>query len=854
MNQGKQETGHGNMKIHAVIAGAGISGIRAAFDLAELGHHVVLIDKAPYAGGILSKLDHQFPDNHCGMCQILPMIDRDKAPQFCLRKGVFHERITFIPQAEILSVDGAAGQLKVRIGKQGTGIDATLCTDCGACEAVCPITVTDDFNEGYSERKAVYLGDPHQMGSMRSIDFNACTRCGACVSACPVGAVNLDQPPVEISYDSVGSVILATGTGQYDPAASDLYGFGVLKNVVTSQGLERIISSSGPYKGQFVRPSDQKPVKSIAWIQCVGSRNLAENADHCSSVCCMFALKEAVLAREKSGGDVRTTIFYMDMRTFGRDFQRYRDDAESRHGVNLVRCRVHSVEPFENTDDLKISYVNKDGQFQEEIVDVVVLSTGRKHNLSHPDFYGKDGVVALSDRFEFKDIAESLIAADVAAGKSLAGSHLPLESVEAKDSLSTERSVTQKALVLGSGPAGLAAALTLAGAGIDVDLVEKDETLGGNGRHITTIPERERFDKLLKSVESHSAIRVHPSTRLMDHKGLPGSFSAKLSSKDGDRQIEKSINYGAVILATGGEKASTTAYGAGQHERIVSVFDLDQRLNENTLDIQDLSDVTMIQCAGSREEPNNYCSRVCCAKALACAIAIMDANPAARIRIFYRDIMTYGESEKLYTQARLKGVIFIPFDLVSKPDVSVAGDTVTVKGFDPVMQETVEFTPSLLVLSTGLVPSHSEDLEEVFRVNVTADGFLKEANSKWRPVDSGREGIFLCGLGRTPMKAGEAMDEGIAAAMRSLRILGRKTLPIPKVRAIVRHSLCSRCEACIPECPYGARYLDFESGRIMVDDASCQACGACASVCPNSSVYIGTFEEPGVMRIIGDFL
>ncbi|MFA6013163.1 MAG: 4Fe-4S binding protein, partial [Desulfobacteraceae bacterium] len=179
---------------------------------------------------------------------------------------------------------------------------------------------------------------------------------------------------------------------------------------------------------------------------------------------------------------------------------------------------------------------------------------------------------------------------------------------------------------------------------------------------------------------------------------------------------------------------------------------------------------------------------------------------------------------------------------------------VRVKGFDPVMQEAVELTPSLLVLSTGLVPSDSQDIQRIFRVNATADGFLKEANSKWRPVDSGKEGIFLCGLGRAPMKAGEAMDEGTAAAMRSLRILGRKTLPIPKVRAIVRHSLCSRCEACIPECPYEARYLDFESGRIMVDDASCQACGACASVCPNSSVYIGTFEEPGVMREIEDFL
>lgn len=850
MNQGNIETGNGNRRIHAVIAGAGVSGMRAAFDLAELGHDVVLVDKAPYAGGLLSKLDHQFPDNHCGMCQILPMIDRDKGVQVCLRKGVFHDHITFLPQAEILSVDGAPGQLNVRISKKGSGVDHLLCTGCGACEDVCPVSVKDDFNERYSERKAIYLGDPHQNGRMRVIDFTACTRCGACVTACPEKAVNLDAPDEELALENVGSVILATGTGQYDPAASDLYGFGVLENVVTSQGLERIISSSGPYKGQFLRPSDNKPVTRIAWIQCVGSRNLAENADHCSSVCCMFALKEAVLAREKSAGAVKTTIFYMDMRTFGRDFQRYRDEAVEKHGVNLVRCRVHSVEPGENDGDLTLGYVDKNGQFQQETVDLVVLSTGRKHGLTLPGYAASDGVFALNQRFEFKDIAESLIAADVAAGQSLAFS----KKSGTDDDNPLGRPVCANALVLGSGPAGLSAALTMADAGVTVDLVEHAAEIGGNGPCITTIPEKERFEKLLRDVSSHGKITVHARARLTAHTGLPGAFEGLLAVGENGRETVKPMRYGSVILATGGGKKETDRYGAGQSDRIVTVFDLDKQLNEGTVDLSTLSDVAFIQCAGTREEPSNYCSRVCCAKALAAAAAILEKNPRARVRIFYRDIMTYGESEKLYTAARRLGALFIAFDPDSKPAVTVDGGTVTVKGFDPVMQEPVELTPDLLVLSTGLAPSDIGDLRAVIPVSVTADGFLKEANSKWRPVDSGKEGIFLCGLGRAPMKAGEAMDEGAAAAMRAMRILLRQTLPLPKVRAVVRHSLCSRCEACIAECPYGARYLDFESGRIMVDDTSCQGCGACASVCPNSSVYIGVFEEPRVMREIEEFL
>ncbi len=853
MNQGHQgniETGNGNRRIHAVIAGAGVSGMRAAFDLAELGHDVVLVDKTPYAGGILSKLDHQFPDNHCGMCQILPMIDRDKGTQICLRKGVFHDHITFLPQAEILSVDGAPGQLKVNISKKGSGVDHRLCTGCGACEDACPISVKDDFNENYSTRKAVYLGDPHQNESMRAIDFTACTRCGACVTACPEGAVNLEAPDEKLALENVGSVILATGTGQYDPADSDLYGFGVLENVVTSQGFERIISSSGPYKGEFLRPSDKKPVSRIVWIQCVGSRNLAENADHCSSVCCMFALKEAVLAREKSAGTVKTTIFYMDMRTFGRDFQRYRDEAVTKHGVNLVRCRVHSVEPGENDGDLKISYVDPNGQYQEETADLVVLSTGRKHAVVRPDFAGKDGVFTLNERFEFKDIAESLIAADVAVGKSLAFS----KKSDTDDDNAIGRPVSDNALVLGSGPAGLSAALTMAVAGVTVDLVEHAAEIGGNGPSVTTRPEKERFEKLLRDVSAHGGITVHKNARLTVHTGLPGAYEGMLYVGENGRETVRPLRYGSLILSTGGGIMQTDRYGAGLSNRIVTIFDLDKQLEEGTLDVATLSDVAFIQCAGTREEPVNYCSRVCCAKALAGASAILEKNPAAKVRIFYRDIMTYGESEKLYTAARRLGALFIPFDLDGKPEVAVDGGTVTVKGFDPVMQEAVEFTPDLLVLSTGLAPSDTVDLRAVIPVSVTADGFLKEANSKWRPVDSGKEGIFLCGLGRAPMKAGEAMDEGAAAAMRALRILLRKTLPLPKVRAVVRHSLCSRCEACIPECPYGARYLDFESGRIMVDDTSCQGCGACASVCPNSSVYVGVFDEMKVMREIEGFL
>ncbi len=186
-----------------IIAGAGISEIRAALDLAELGHQVCLIDKAAAVCGILSKLDHQFPDNHCDMCQILPMINRDKGEQFCLRKGLFHENIAFLACAEIIDIKGAAGQLSVHISKKSTGIDHAKCIGCGECESICPVLVKDDFNENYSERKAVYLPVPYQAQNNRVIDFSNCTKCGECENVCKSGAIDLEGKNDTIIFENI---------------------------------------------------------------------------------------------------------------------------------------------------------------------------------------------------------------------------------------------------------------------------------------------------------------------------------------------------------------------------------------------------------------------------------------------------------------------------------------------------------------------------------------------------------------------------------------------------------------------------------------------------------------------------
>ena len=327
-----------------LVAGAGISGIKAAIELAESGYKVILTEDSPQMGGILAKLDYQFPTDHCGMCRMLPLVGREYASQYCMRKSLFHENIEILPFTEITSVQGDAGNYKVDLLKKARCIDPAICNEMGECIDVCPVEVEDEFNHGLTKRKAVYQAVPHNTPKMLLIDKQACTRCGECLKVCTTNAINLDAED-EVETREVHSIILASGVKLYNTREfEDAKSYAVSPDVVTSLAFERMLSGSGTYQGDVIRrPSDGRPAKNIAWIQCMGSRNRRQKRDYCSSICCMFALKEAVLAKEKGGPEVETTIFYMDMRTFGKGFQQYRDKAVDEHGVKLIRCRVQGV-------------------------------------------------------------------------------------------------------------------------------------------------------------------------------------------------------------------------------------------------------------------------------------------------------------------------------------------------------------------------------------------------------------------------------------------------------------------------------------------------------------------------------
>ncbi len=283
--------------------------------------------------------------------------------------------------SSITSISGKEGDFTVNILESPRFVDIDKCIACGECAAKCPTKVTDEHNEGLNVRKAIYVKYSQAVPLKYAIDKEHCRllgqgkKCGVCAKKCPAGAINYEDKEKEVVVKA-GSIVLAPGFKPFDPSTMDFYGYKKFPNVITSIEFERILSASGPFMGHLVRPSDHKEPKRIAWLQCVGSRNLNKcDNGYCSSACCMYAIKESTIAMEHSHNNLECSIFYMDMRTQGKDYDKYVAKAEKK-GVNFVRARIHSIDPVPGSDDLRLSYVATNGERKAEEFDMVVLSVG----------------------------------------------------------------------------------------------------------------------------------------------------------------------------------------------------------------------------------------------------------------------------------------------------------------------------------------------------------------------------------------------------------------------------------------------------------------------------------------------
>ena len=888
----------------------------------------------------------------------------------------------------------------------------------------------DEYNEGLAVTRPIHIDYPQAVPASYYIDPKACLyltqgTCQICVPVCRSRAIDFSQT-ARVEELAIGAVVLAPGFGRVPESTLAKYGYGKHPDVVTSLEFERLLNPSGPYQGHVLCVSDQRHPKKIAFLQCVGSRDLGCDNGYCSSVCCMYAIKEAMVAKEHDPS-LDITIYYMDMRTQGKDFDAAQKRAEEQFGIKFVRAKVADVMSW-GKKGLKLTYSTVDGKHVFEQFDMVVLSVGLDApkdakaiaktldiELNSFDFCATTPFMPLNSSREGiyvagafqgpKDIPESVTQSSAAAGivsamlqqqrglgsvtksypaerdiaeeevrigvftchcginiggvvnvpmvDQYAGgmenvvyhseslyscsqdaqevikqkikehklnrvviaacsprTHEPLfqetlkdaglnrslfEMVNIRDQCSwvhaqepeqaTRKSmdlirmgvakargikplaeqtvpVTPKAVVVGGGVAGMTAALTLADQGFHTTIVEKEAALGGNlltiKKTIQGVDTEKTLKAIIDQVKKNKHIDVCTQAELVDVAGFVGNFSSVVKLTEGKATKEITIDHGVIILATGGQEYQPqTVLGKEpvKSEQIITQKELENRLaSKNKKDIPD--SVVMVQCAGSRGDDLNYCSKVCCNHAVKNALTLKAANPKAQVVVLYRDMRTYGLAEEKYREAREKGVIFIPYEVSAMPVISKKGKAVEIRFFDPILQEEVSMTPDLVTLSVGIVPQSTEVLSKLLKVPITADKFFLEAHVKLRPVEMPVDGVYVCGLAHSPKPLDEVIVQAQAAAAKAAMPLVKGMVKVDPIVSHVDKESCISCGLCVSLCPYKSiQMVVMEDKKKKAETivASCKACGICAAHCPTFAISMGGFTNEQINAQIEAF-
>jgi len=321
----------------ALVIGGGVAGIQAALDIANIGHKVILIEREPSIGGHMSQLSETFPTLDCSQCILTPrMVEVAQNPN-----------ITLYSYAELESLEGFIGNFKAKIRKKSKSLDEKLCTGCGLCCTKCPVKkIPSEFEQDLGNRTAIYVPFPQAVPNKPVIDKNSCTyylkgKCRVCEKVCPTQAIRFDQED-EIIEVPVGAVVIATG---FDLKGTDFfpeYGYGKFKDVITGMQFERLASASGPTQGEIKRPSDGAVPKKIVFIKCAGSRDPAKGIEYCSKFCCMYTAKQTMLYQHKVH-DGQAYVFYMDIRSAGKNYEEFVRRAITEDGAQYIRGRVSRI-------------------------------------------------------------------------------------------------------------------------------------------------------------------------------------------------------------------------------------------------------------------------------------------------------------------------------------------------------------------------------------------------------------------------------------------------------------------------------------------------------------------------------
>jgi heterodisulfide reductase subunit A-like polyferredoxin len=438
--------------------------------------------------------------------------------------------------------------------------------------------------------------------------------------------------------------------------------------------------------------------------------------------------------------------------------------------------------------------------------------------------------------------------------------------------------VQQTALVVGGGPAGMTAALSLAEQGFSVNLVEKTGQLGGNLRKVYTpaleidaLPTdnandpfiqknwrdlQQVMEQMITQVVHHYQITVYLNAQVISTSGFKGNFTSQIAHANGRRDT---IQHGVSILATGAQEQRTNAYGYGCDNHTVTLQEFEQLFSDNpelfeTTGAQKaLAMILCVQPEQRQPSKGEFCSRICCSVALKNAIAIKQRTPHMPVVIFYKDIRSYGFKERLYTQARQAGVIFIRFDDQHLPQIirDEEGNLQSILAWDLILEKSITIPADWLVLAMPIRPSQgTEEISSLFKAPLDADGFFQEAHVKLRPVDFATEGLFVAGMAHYPKLLDETIIHAQAAAARAGRVLSQATIAAGGRIAVVDPAKCTGCLTCVRICPFHAPHIIPNLagvgnilGAANIEAAVCQGCGTCAAECPARAIQLVHYTD-----------
>lgn len=407
-----------------LVVGAGIAGMQASLDLAGQGYNVLLVEKEPSIGGVMVGLNKVFPTLDCSSCICTPR----------MAEVAHQERILLLTYTEVLKIEPEGKGFAVTLLKKPRYVVEKDCIGCSKCELACLALAPHEFDYGLGARAAIYIPHGNAIPQVPVLDPTFCMFDGTCARVCPTDCIDFTQLPQEIRVH-VGTVILATGLKLTPMHVKKEYGGGKYPNVMNPLAMERIQSSNGPY-GHILRPSDGKIPRSVAYVQCAGSRDKSIGVPYCSRVCCMYALKQAIMIRHQLH-DTEVTIYHMDIRAFGKGYEQFYRRAEA-EGVRIIKAKVARITEEENQDlTVRVELIDEGGRVADIRHDLVVLSQGLipgwrpdgvvpavadedgffaiRNVVTRPAYSSVDGIFVAGVASGPKDIPDAIVEAGAAA-------------------------------------------------------------------------------------------------------------------------------------------------------------------------------------------------------------------------------------------------------------------------------------------------------------------------------------------------------------------------------------------------------------------------------------------------------